>query len=36
MKEAKGVLDCNKQKVMDSGSPQLCAKGSEGRMTKMG
>ena len=34
MKEAKEVLDCDEQKVMGSGSPQLCAKGSEGRITK--
>jgi len=34
VKGEKGVLDCNKQKVMGGGSPQLHAKGSEGRITK--
>ena len=36
VKGAKEVLDCDKQKVMNSGSPQLCAKGSERRITKRG
>jgi len=36
VKGAKGVLDCDKQKVMGSGSPQSCAKGLEERITKEG
>jgi len=36
MKGAKEILDCNEQKIMGSGSPQLCAKGSKRRITKGG
>jgi len=34
VKGAKEVLDCDEQKAMDGGSPQLHTKGSEGRITK--
>jgi len=34
LKRVKGVLDCDKQKVMGGSSPQLCTKGSEGKITK--
>ena len=36
MKEAKRRFDCNEQMVIGSGSPQLCAKGSEGRIARKG